>query len=675
MKLRNILAAVMVAVIVLTLAGCNYVGRPSGGANHGSDLSGKLLDLLVKTDYEYEEPNVKDELYYDGPAINTGDSNEDDKPQEPDDPTPPPVEKDPDPVLTPFTSTYDPTMLLTKIAVLVVAVQLYHDIGNSATGVSDELLSGRTVKILVPDDFPVNDESVEALTAQYNCSVILKRVGTGSAYTAACRRAALSGDAADLMYVDNSIWGDVHTFTQVVDPYVNLEMGDALDTYSSVFTKKFLINDSFEKGVVRHYVAAGMGAPYLLAYNKANVNSATLAESSYVGEDGLVTLRAIEGKDPVEMYENRTWGLNVFTEMLKASTSGTNVGIASEIDALEGLDIWYGMENAGGISIVSHTTEAEFSLAKEASTGINTIQNWYWNTTGADAQHYVGNLENASAWTDGTVYQKLFNRYTGEDAVKSYSFVACNVEDLVDISAAAKTAGADWDFVAYPYGETYEKTNRAYSAIDFSDKVNADNEGVLDESYVKQIETPVAGWCGGFAVLKSCENPSIALRVGEEIVKIWKETYEDPALEAMTTEQLNRYYDMKDNMAVSFVRAWAEKAADINEVYPNVTKYFYGANDKDDADIPTTGYDPDAYTTDFARLLALPKFDGNANLVVHPMYHKNEASGLYNPLLQKTWSDWAEGTTSDVYETAEDSLGVMNILNSSLLPNTVMFGA
>ncbi len=677
MKLRKILAAVMIVIMVVTLAGCNYVDRPNGAGNHTSDLSSKLAGLLEKTDYEYEKPPVKE----------PEDENKDDQPDEPidepDDPIDQPDEPivEPDPILTPFTSTYDPTTLLEKIDSLIAKVQAHHGVATSATGVSDKLLSGRTVKILVPDDFPIadEDEAVKALSAQYNCSIIVKRMGLGAEYTANCRRAALLGEKADLMYVDNSNWGDVHQFTQALENYIDLNLGDELNTFTSSYTEKFYVPDAFDNTLHHLYVAAGMGAPYVLAYNKESIKPATLAESSYVNEDGeTVTLRAINVTDPVEMYNNRTWGVKALTALLQASTTTTNVGIASELGALEGLDIWYGMEDAAGMVIDATSTKATFGMDAGVNLGIDVIQDWYWNTTDATGTNYVGDFVDPAEWDAeaGTVFSKLFNAYEGSDPTKSYSFVACEVSDLVNVIAAADKAGAQWDFVAYPYGETHEKNYRSLSEIEFADMVTADEEGdPNDPTFVKQVHTPVAGWVGGFAVLKNCENPGVALRIGEEYTKIWKKAYEAPALSQMNETQLERYEDMKENIGVSFVRGWVEKAANVYTAYPDITRYFHDnqMNDVSYATLIANGFDPEAYIKDRGCVIALERFTGKADMVVAPMYYKDAENGLYSPLLQEKWSDWAEGTPSDVSEVAQDTVSIMRILNASLLPSTILF--
>lgn len=677
MKFRKILSVVLIVMMVLTMAGCNYVGRPKGAGNNQDDISSKLKDLLIKTEYVYEPEPDDDEN-----KEPTDDGNKDDEPgdDQPGDDQPGDDQPEPDPTYTPFTSTYDPDTLLSKIDDLIKKVKEFNGAANSATGVSDELLSGRTVKILVPDNFPVDEESeaIKAMSAQYNCSVIVKRVGTGSAYVNACRRAALSGDKADLMYVDNAIWGDVHSFTQVLDSYINRDLGDQLNTYTSSYTEKFFVADAFDATLKHYYVAAGIGAPFMLAFNKTTLKAGQLAESSYIDEEGaVVPLRAMEVTDPVAMYNERTWGINAFTAMLQANTVGSNVGLASVTNSLKGLDIWYGMEDAAGFNVDGTSTVATYTLTAGANKNVDVVQDWYWTTTGADGVNFVGDLVDASEWDakTGSVYSKLFNTYAGTDAVQSYSFLACEVGDLVSVSEAATAAKAEWDFVAYPYGETYEDSYRALSELEFAEMVTADEEGdPNDPSFIRQVYSPAAGWCGGFAVLRNCENPSVALRVGEEFVKVWKAENETPAVEKMTDEQKARYEDMKENIGVSFVRGWAEKAADINEVYPNVTKYFNDLNDFSYANILSNGLDPEKYTNNRARILALAKFDGNADMLVAPMYNKYVSNQVYNPLVQDNWSDWAEGTPSEMSESAQDTASIMQILNASLLPTTIMFG-
>ena len=666
MNLKRISAILMIVAVVLSLAGCNYVGRPSGAANNSEDISSMLKNLLVITKYNYEEPPAaKDEYEYIGPELTPMD----------DTPAPEPEpEPDPDPVYTPFTSTFDSTTLLSKIDELVQAVKAASGPVNSATGVSDELLNGRTVKIMVPDNFPIEDENeaVKALAEQYGCSVNVRRAGTGSTYVANCRKAALSGDKIDLMYVDNSIWGDVHTFTQPIQNFINMELGDQMDTYTSAYSKKFYVQDALDSSTVNYFVAAGMGSPYLLTYNKDNLKSATLAQETVLtAENEKISLREIKVTDPVEMYNNGTWGVNAFTAMLQASTKGSNVGIASEIDRLDGLDIWYGMEDFEGFLINSTTGVANLAAQEEitpVNQSVDVIQNWYWNLKGEDQKNYIGSFASADDYSDEIVYEKLFNSYNGNDAIKSFSFVGCDLQDLAAIDKLAEATGNEWEYVAYPYGETYEDTYRAMSEEEFTAAWTSESED-------DKLSAPVAGWVGGFAVMKTCQNPSVALRVGEEYVKIWKAEYEAPYLELMNDEQVARYQDMKSKIGVSFVRAWAEKAADVNEAYPGYSKYFYSFSFEG---VNVSGgsmhtLDPDAFSTERSYYLGLIHFDNNAELVVAPMYHKDQAHTIYSPEIQTSWSGFMDGQPSSVIESGKDTGSIVRILNATLMPATVLF--
>ncbi|MBQ8894301.1 MAG: hypothetical protein IJ043_07830 [Clostridia bacterium] len=664
MKLRKILAVLMIIAVLVTLAGCNYVQRPSGAANNGSDISGKLSDLLIIPTFQYQDAPLGDKEYiYNGPPIEE---------PEPDDGDDEPI-VEPDPVLDPFSSTYDANKLLSMIAEQMETMKTERGVANSATGVSDELLAGRSIKILVPDDFPIEEENeaVKAMSAQYGVAINVRRVGTGSAYTAACRRAYLAGDDVDLIYVDNGNWGDIQSFTQSINNYVNFELGDELNTFSSSYSTQFFVQDDLDENLVYYHVASGIGAPYLLAYNKANIKTATLASAIEEKGTEVVTYREIAVTDPVEMYNNRTWSIGALTELLKASTSGTNVGIASELDALNGLDIWYGMENAAGFKLSFSTGKASLTLNAAQSETLDDVQAWYWTNVGTDKKNYTGAFEKASAWEDETVFTKLFNRYNGTDAVKSYSMVGCELDDLDNLVTMGTATASDWDFVAYPYGQTYEDTYRALTAEEFDTMVKSDAENAEDPEYDKEVITPVAGWAGGFAVMKTCKNASVALRVAEEYTKIWKAENETPYLDLLTDDQKARYAEMQDNIAISFVRAWAEKAADVNEVYPGYADYFYGIGTSSTANI--TNQDPDAYATERAYYKALSFFDGNSALAVHPMYHKNEPANIYVPSIHTTYSAFMEGAPSQVADNVKDSGRVVQILNASLLPGIVLF--
>lgn len=658
MKLRKILAVLMIIVTLVVLAGCNYVQRPFGAANHGSDISGKLKDLLKVPTFDYEDPPLGEEEY-----IYTGDPIVPDEEPEP----------EPEPEYDPFSSTYDANTLFTKVAALMETMKATRGVANSATGVSDELLAGRAIKILVPDDFPIEEENeaVKAMSAQYGVAVNVRRVGTGSAYTAACRRAVLSGDDVDLMYVDNSSWGDVHSFTQSINNFVNFDKADELGTFSSALSTKFFVQDDLDENLVYYHVASGIGAPYLLAYNKANIKGATLAETSETVGTELVTYREIPVTDPVEMYNNRTWSISALTEMLKASTSGTNVGIASELDALNGLDIWYGMEGAPGFKISFATGKANLTLNAAQSVTVDAVQSWYWTAMGADNKNYIGKFEKSAAWDNEVVFEKLFNRYSGTDAIKNYSFVACELDDMDSLANIGHLTTSEWDFVAYPYGETYEKTYRALTKEEFEAMVLSDKELADDPEHDQEVITPVAGWAGGFAVMKTCKNPSVALRVAEEYTKIWKAENETPYTDLMTEDQLARYNDMKANIGISFVRSWAEKSADVYATYPGYADYLYGLGASQPTNI--TNQDPDAYSTERSYFMGLQFFADNTGMITQAMYHKNDSAALYNPDIHTTWSAFMEGAPSKIADDVKDSGRMVQILNASLLPGIILF--
>lgn len=659
MKFKRILAVLMLIAAVVALAGCNYVSRPSGAANNMEDISSMLGGLLVVPQYDYQDPpEALPDYEYAGPELNPYQD-------------PSTIQK------SPFISTFDAGSLMTKIDTLVKAMKDENGPANSATGVSDELLNGRSIKIFVPDDFPIDEENeaVKAMVEQYGCAVNVRRVGTGSAYVAACRTAVLSGDKVDLMYVDNGVWGDVHTFTQPIQSFVNFDLAEEMDTFERSYSEKYAIQDSTDESLVNYYVASGIGSPYLLVYNKENIKSATLKEGYTVinkGEEDeeKVPLRGMNVTDPVEMYNNGTWGINAFTAMLKASTVGSNVGLASEIDRLDGLDVWYGMEDFNCHVFETDTGKVRL-VAQEELTPVNksvdVVQDWYWTIKGADSKNYIGSFETQNYYNKGIVYEKLLNCYTGNDSVKSFSFVGCQLQDLGKVEEVADSVGASWEFVSYPYGQTYEDAYRAMTEEEFSASFASGEEG--------EIETPVAGWAGGFAVMKTCQNPSVALRVAEEYTKIWKDECEKPFTDLMSDDQLARYEDMKENIGVSFIRSWAEKAADCNATYPDYAQYFY-SYDYDGTNVSGGSMhskDPDVFATHRSYYLGLVFFDGNADLVTHPMYHKDEAASIYNPEVHTSWSGFMDGQPSAAIETGKDSGSIARILNSSLMPSTVLF--
>jgi 23S rRNA A1618 N6-methylase RlmF len=132
---------------------------------------------------------------------------------------------------------------------------------------------------------------------------------------------------------------------------------------------------------------------------------------------------------------------------------------------------------------------------------------------------------------------------------------------------------------------------------------------------------------------------------------------------------------MKANIGVSFVRAWAEKAADCNETYPGYAQYFYSF-DYDGTSVSGGSMhtkDPNVFTTNRSNYLGLVMFENNSQQVVHPMYHKDEANTIYNPAVHTSWSGFMDGQPAAKVESGKDTASVGRILQATLMPGTVLF--
>ena len=60
LKLKNIIAVLLVCIMVFALAGCNYMNRPDGAKNNSTDNNNRLAKLLEK-DREVTVPNDDDD--------------------------------------------------------------------------------------------------------------------------------------------------------------------------------------------------------------------------------------------------------------------------------------------------------------------------------------------------------------------------------------------------------------------------------------------------------------------------------------------------------------------------------------------------------------------------------------------------------------------------------------
>lgn len=643
MKLKNILAGVLLFVMILALAGCNYIERPMGAKNNSQDTSSKLASLLIRT--EVTPPVTDDDDGdYTAPIDTTPDTTPDTEPDtEPD--TAPDTEPDTEPqteyVDTPFDISVD---VLKKIDEILDKIDDQRTEATNATGMNDELMAGRSISIFMPYDVVENQQDViTSIGKQLNCSPSYQIKGTGYNYIMAVKNSALSGKSADLMFVDQSIWGNIQQYAQPINSLVNFDLGDKFNTFKSSFSKKFIVSDSNIENA-KYFVASGIGAPYLLAYNKANLNTSGLSLAANE-EEGL---KKVDIKDPVEMYNNKTWGISSFIEILKASTVGGNVGLASFLDDDTNLDIWMGMDNKASIGITTTELRASTSvsvLGDEALSGsvnnhMDLLQSIYWSQLGADQSNYI------AAWVDKNdkqlALEKMFNQYTGGDTISSFTFVACEVTDYPTLKSMA--GNADWDFVAYPYGLNTENIYRSSEP---------DDEGLYYDDSGMVLSTYAAGWASGFAVFKKSANASPALRFAEVFTQKWIEQYEKPLTDQMTKEQQTRYQSMKDNIGITFYRSVVETA---KFAYPYYQQEANRLNNEERSNFS-----------------GIEVYSSNNSVLTQPMYRKNEAVGNYTPMLHTTWSEYFLGKTDPDDPDVTLSGGICDILANIYLPSGMLF--
>ena len=262
MRRKSALAVILMIVMVVALTGCNYVSRPIGAGNNASDNSSLLAALLqqpTKTIITENTVVLTDPVVKEEPEEPT---------EEPEEPTEEPEEPTEEPeevieITTPFQTTND---VFEKIEALLQKTADSIVDATSATGVSDELMKGRTVYVYTPYDISGQDEAMmQSVANSLNMTVVVNNLNTtGASYSAQMRKIALSGTKADLMFVDQNTWGDIQYYTQNINSYVNFELGDELGTFYSSMSHNYSLSDSYfdsDKSVEKFYVAAGIGAP------------------------------------------------------------------------------------------------------------------------------------------------------------------------------------------------------------------------------------------------------------------------------------------------------------------------------------------------------------------------------------------------------------------------------
>lgn len=616
MKRKSIAAILLLVAMVFALVGCNYVGRPVGAGNNATDtgnMLSKLLEQPTKTVIEQSEVQIQ-EKEEEKPAPAPDNGNDDPTPAPAPDDNPTDDDKQPE---DPFDITED---VFQKINDLLKKVADDMVDAKSATGVSDELMKGRTVYVYTPYDISGKDQSMmKSVASKLNMTVVVNNVGKeGAYYSAYMKKVALSDTKADIMYVDQNTWGDIQYYTQPLTSFVNFELGDKLNTFRSSMSQNYSISDTFLKSVQMtfdYYVAAGIGAPYLLAYNKANlVSNGTLAAGAAVA--GGDVLSAVTLADPAEMYKDKTWGLRAMQQMLINSTVDKCVGLATVKDSNSNMDWWFGCDNIPGFRINQYTKAADYSYDTTddyfdyySASGLSTktldaIQNMYWTNTGSNGK-FTANFINASE-TDKAL-NKLFNNYVGADPVAKYAMLGVEAQQIPQVVEAAKNAS--WDFVGYPYGTIYEDIRR-------SCEPNANGDYLINDESDEDVITPAtAGWAGGFAVLERCVNPAVALRFAEDYTVAWREDFEGKFTGLFSDKQLARYNDMKANMGVTFYRSMKSHVTDSAEAY-------VGADEK----VSSTA------------LSAMGEFTAAPELFTQLIFDKETPVGSYVPKTAKSWS-------------------------------------
>lgn len=661
-KLKNIMAALLICIMVFALAGCNYIDRPDGAKNNSTDNNNRLAKLLEK-DKEVIVPgdDDDDDNYVYEPDDGDDDSNDDDGNQPDDDgdnagniittdknennsndgddddnSTEPELSK------TPFDAPGD---VISKINAILGSMSDVVVDATSSTGVKDELMTSRTVNIALPYRlFDAQDNAVESIAGKLNMNIDMSLVS--GEYVAAMKRSVLTGEKIDLMYVDQESWGYTQHFTQDITKFVNFEIADKLGTFSSNLSSKFQIYDSTTGN--KFMVASGIASPYLLAYNTANIS----VPDTVLPGDEETGLKEVRISDPITMFNEGTWGISAFTEILKESTSNGRVGLASVLDDDRNLDIWMGMENNASIAIEANSLLAGVDSAIVGNETLDFVgdnmdlmQTWYWSAVGNDNSNYIASWTKESDWSNTVT--KLLGKYSGTDSTSSYSFMSVDLDQYVEIREQANLENVNLDFTAVPYGYSTEQAIRTSSP---------DEDGKIYDESGLEVKPWAAGWIGGFSVLKNCENPSVALRVAEEITTEWKNSYEAPILATMTADQQARYNKMKENIGISFYRSVVKNAESAYEVYGG------------DIASRLPSESRNLYTS-------LQLYSDAVGSLTQPMYRKNTSLGSYDANTFKKWSDFYFGLEDENggEDAAKLTKSILPVLSAAYIPPTMLF--
>ncbi len=689
-KLKSILAIVLICLMLVALAGCNRVRRPDGANNNSTDNSNRLISLLEKVevpeDIPVDIPDDEEEPEEEEPEEEEPEEEEpeEEEPEEEEPEEEEPEEEEPEEETgaTPFDAPGD---VISKITAILGELKDDTTVNaKSATGVRDELMTSRTVSVYMPEKlFDGQEEAVGTIAANLNMNIDVQIKPND--YAAGLRRDVLAGKRVDLMYVNQETWGYSQHYTQELSKFVNFDIADKLDTFSSKLSKKFAVGGPDDGQV---FVASGIVAPYMLVYKKGDLVAAenntfklventanmvipnytitgdTYTDSNASEEEGgtatEVEYKDVVIKDPATMFSEGTWSVQAFTEILKASTTTGRVGLVSFANDDRNLDMWFGMEDNAGFSIDTtlHNVSVETALTANESLdhvgkNMDYMQSLYWTQTGVDKSNYVANfvdLGHGTGSIDKAEYyatlDKVMGKYTGSDMVSKFSFMPIDISEYKTVMEYAKSKNVELDFVPMPYGYTVEQAVRSG---------DPDEAGFYYDSNSFPVEKYAASMIGGFSVVKTCQNPSVALRVAEEITKAWKQDYEADIVSTMNDAQKARYAEMKKAPGVSFFRS----------IVANVESDYHFQNGSE-LSARLNAEQKSLYQV--LQSLATPK-----GILTQPMYAKNSTLGAYVPQTFTKWSEFFYGKVSEIDETTAHSTTILPALSAAFYPATMIF--
>lgn len=529
-------------------------------------------------------------------------------------------------------SPFNAETLFNRVKSAIVKAQTKETI-SSAINIKDEQMENKSITYYVPGygNFALEDTVVAGLADKFNMTVVTKHVRNGINYNLDVRNAVNAGKAVDLFSVKPEDWGTLHTYAQDITDLVDFDLmakqdaemqldenapsevpenkyrSKLLRSYMNAFrirgesSFKHNMNNASAIEYVnrreakddRYYAVAGVGAPYILAYNKAMIREYNAAQTD---ENQKLP-------DPAELYwRNNLYEITATTEQSPTEPVVIESGEYPYVDwdqrvgATKANANWtFKTESAGEgvfafkdiIEALTDVSKNQFGLAWPDNGIYKSVTSGSIAEPPIDIYPYFGSPYSfLDVYRDGgankgmAAYFEL--KYPADQSAAPIQFITeenrkaniakfttAQVDNIKSPNAAAIKASPDAKNAKYAFWHADASELPAIAANNNKDDWDfVPYPSLLDgngSEFSKDLNYKTSpGWVVGFAVGKNSSKAAISLRFAEELSSVWNNLYEEPIRKSLTNKQWKRYQQMKQMMSAHTFEAM-EKSIMMND--------------------------------------------------------------------------------------------------------------